>query len=132
MEAASLLFAEDGFDILLGLSKRHAGLSCLCIRERHALGCRWRDAGDWIGGRHGKKATRSPSPPPSCSSSQAKAGPLLEVVQAVIEIAGDAEGDAERVQQGMELLAGAGIGSFGDLMQQVSSSAQATAVKGRA
>ena len=57
---------------------------------------------------------------------------MLEVVQAVIEIAGDAEGDAERVQQGMELLAGAGIGSFGDLMQQVSSSAQATAVKGRA
>ena len=57
---------------------------------------------------------------------------MLEVVQAVIEIAGDAEGDAERVQQGMELLPGAGIGSFGDLMQQVSSSALATAVKGRA
>ena len=53
-------------------------------------------------------------------------------MQAMILITENAEGDAERVQQGMELLPGAGIGSFGDLMQQVSSSAQATAVKGRA
>ena len=57
---------------------------------------------------------------------------MLEVMQAMILITENAEGDAERVQQGMELLPGAGIGSFGDLMQQVSSSAQATAVKGRA
>ena len=69
-----------------------------------------------------RKRPRSPSPPPSCGSSLAKAVPLLDVVQAAVGSAGNAKRDGEQVQQGMELLASAGIGSFGDLLQQLSSS----------